>query len=393
MDITTLESLGPALEEFCSRFDDCIKTRPSRRHLRTYLAGQLGPLDRKSVEPIALAAGVPPRSLQEFLSLHKWDEEKVARRVRELVVERHADSRAVGVFDETSFAKKGSHTCGVQRQYCGESGKIDNCVVTVHLAYATDDFHCLVDSDVFLPEDAWAADPARREEVGVPETVVHRPKWRIALELLDRCLADGVAFPFMTADEGYGRCGEFRAGLARRGLSYVVEVPRDTTGRIAGRPEARRVDDLWRRGGPSWEAYHVKDTAHGPVVWEARRVRFTPAGETESVWLLVARSVLTGETKWFMSNLTEDAAVEEMLRVAFMRWRVERCFQEAKGEIGLGHFEVRKWKSLRRHLILSCAALMFLNERTARLRGEKPVVDRVPGEGGGGGATRSWHAA
>ena len=184
---------------------------------------------------------VPPRSLQEFLSLHKWDEEKVARRVRELVVERHADPRAVGVFDETSFAKKGSHTCGVQRQYCGESGKIDNCVVTVHLAYATDDFHCLVDSDVFLPGDAWAADPARREEVGVPETVVHRPKWRIALELLDRCLADGVAFPFMTADEGYGRCGEFRAGLTRRGLSYVVEVPRDTTGRIAGRWCGRRV--------------------------------------------------------------------------------------------------------------------------------------------------------
>lgn len=389
MDVGTLERFRSALDEYCGLFDDCIRTRPSRRHLRTYLAGQLGPLPRKSVEPMALEAGVPPRTLQEFLSLHRWDETRVARRLRELVVRRHADSEAVAVVDETSFAKKGRHTCGVQPQYCGETGKTDNCVVTVHLGYATDAFHALVDSDVYLPE-AWARDEALRAEVGVPAAVGFRPKWRIALDLLGRTVADGVSFKYLTADEAYGGCGEFRRETARLGLFYAVEVPRKLTGRAVSRRSrggpARRLDELWNRGGPSWETYHVKETAKGPVVWEARASRFRPheeEGAGDECWLLVARNVLTGEVKYFFSNLPAAARREEILRVAFMRWHVERSFEEAKGELGLGQFEVRKWKALVRHLILSAASLLFLNEQVARMRGKKSLVDRVPGQGRG----------
>ena len=126
MDIRKLEKLRPRLDDYLSRFDDCIKTRPSRCHLRTYVEGQLGPLERKSVEPIALDAEVPVRSLQEFLKIHRWDEAKLGRRVREIVMDRHAHPEAVGVIDETSFAKKGKKTAGIQHQYCGETGKIDN---------------------------------------------------------------------------------------------------------------------------------------------------------------------------------------------------------------------------------------------------------------------------
>jgi SRSO17 transposase len=387
MDIRKLEELRPRLDEHLARFDDCIKTRPSRRHLRTYVNGQLGPLERKSVEPIALDAGVPVRSLQEFLEIHRWDEAKVARRVREIVTERHVDPEAVGIIDETSFAKKGEKTSGIQHQYCGETGKLDNCVVTVHLAYAAKDFAAIVDGDLFLPPKTWAQDYERRREAGIPDGVKHRPKWRIALDLLGRSTGDGLRMKWLTADEEYGRVAEFRRESADLGLLYVVEVPCDTTGwtrAMARRGEdARRVDAIWRRGGPSWEAYHVKDTEKGPVVWEARALRFHPhegGGAGEEEWLIVTRNVLTGEVKWFLSNAPESTPREAMLRVAFTRWEVEHLFHEAKGEVGIRHFEVRHYKPVMRHLILSMVSLLFFCEEVARLRGEKPVVEHLAGE-------------
>jgi len=386
MDIRKLEELRPRLDDFLTRFDDCIKTLPSRRHLRTYVNGQLGPLARKSVEPIALEADVPVRSLQEFLEIHRWDETKLARRVREVVVDRHADPEAVGVIDETSYAKKGEKTVGIQRQYCGETGKIDNCVVTVHLAYASRDFAAIVDGDLFVPEHTWANDTDRRLEAGIPDEVTYRPKWRIALDLLTRSMADGLRMKWLTADEAYGRVGEFRHESANQGLLYVVEVPCATTGWTAAMAkrgdDARRVDVLWRRGGPSWEMYHVKDTEKGPVVWEARAVRFSPheddaAGDEQ--WLIVARNVLSGEVKRFLSNAPEATSCEAMLRVAFTRWTVEHLFHEAKREVGLRHFEVRRYKPVMRHLALSMVSLLFFCEEVKRLRGEKPLVEYLAG--------------
>jgi SRSO17 transposase len=388
MDIRKLEELRPRLDDYLSRFEDCIKTRPSREHLCTYVSGQLGPLERKSVEPIALEADVPVRSLQEFLEIHRWDETKVARRVREIVMDRHADPEAVGVVDETSFAKKGEHTAGVQHQYCGETGKIDNCVVTVHLAHAAKDFAAIVDGDLFLPPKTWAYDYERRRKAGIPDEVKYRPKWRIALDLMKRSIADGLRMKWLTADEEYGRVGEFRRESADMGVPYVVEVPCDTTGwtraMTARGEERRRADALWRRGGPSWEAYHVKDTEKGPVVWEVRAARFRAhegkgAGAgCEEQWLIVARNVLTGEVKYFLSNAPERTRRETLLRVAFTRWEVEHLFHEAKGEVGLRHFEVRRYKPVMRHLVPSMVSLLFFCEEVARLRGGKT----------GGGASR-----
>ena len=334
MEIEQLEELRPRLDEHLARFDECIKTSPSRRHLKTYVNGQLGPLERKSIEPIALDADVPVRSLQEFLEIHRWDEAKLGRRVREIVMDRHADPEAVGVIDETSFAKKGEHTAGVQHQYCGETGKIDNCVVTVHLAYAAKEFAAIVDGDLFLPPKTWAHDYERRRKAGIPDEVNYRPKWRIALDLMKRSIGDGLRMKWLTADELYGRVAEFRRESADLGLLYVVEVPCDTTGWTAAMmdrgDDARRVDALWRRGGPSWEMYRVKDTEKGPVVWEARAVRFRP--------------------------------------------------HEAKGEVGMKHFEVRRYRPVMRHLVLSMVSLLFLCEEVKRLRGEKPVVEHLAGE-------------
>ncbi len=415
MDIRELKRLRRKLDTFARRFDDCIKTRPSREHMRTYLNGQLGSLKRKSIEPIALEAGVPVRTLQEFLSIHRWDEDAVARRVREIVMRDHVDPNAIGVIDETSFVKKGLKTAGVQRQYCGHTGKVENCVVTVHLGYVTPDFHTLIDGDLYLPEGSWAQDPDRCREARIPDDVIYRPKGQIALDLLKRSFEDGVQLRWITADEFYGRSKEFRDTVSDWGINYVVEIPSNLSGwsrmpRIeppgtvlpsgrrsrtphvaAGEKAARAVSKLWKRGGPSWQTYRIKDTQKGPEVWHIRETGFYPNDggmPGREGRLIIAEHALSGEVKYFLSDAAPDVPLKTLLYVAFSRWHIERLFEDGKGEVGFDHFEVRNYKSLLRHLVLTNLSLYFLCEQTTRLRGEKPLVDTLPGEEGGRGATR-----
>lgn len=406
MKTAELKAIRDNLDAYLAEFDDCIKTVNSREHFRTYAAGQLGDLERKSVEPIALEAGVPPRSLQEFLAIHRWDEGRVRRRVQDLVMRDHADASAIALIDETSFPKQGDKTAGVQRQYCGATGKTANCVVTVDLGYAAGDFHALIDADLYLPKETWDEDRERCRDAGIPDDVMFREKWRIALDLLKRSLDNGMRFKWLTGDELYGGCGAFRRGVSALGLRYVVEVPRSTRGWLRrpptrgpgdgagrGRPRAGaarspkapapiRVEALWPRGGPSWEAFHIKDTEKGPVVWEARLGTLWVAEDglpPEKRRLIVARNVLDGEVKYFLSDAPPGTPVETLLHVAFTRWRIERLFEDAKGEIGLDHFEVRHYRPLVRHMILSMASLLFLMRETKRLRGGKNLVEPMPG--------------
>lgn len=220
-------------------------------------------------------------------------------------------------------------------------------------------------------------------------------------------MGNGMRFKWLTADEHYGGCGAFRGGVSALGLHYVVEVPRTTygwlrqpptlgpddksaTGRPRTRvtlspnaPQARRVDELWLHGGPSWEAFHIKDTEKGPVVWEARigdiyvPEKQLPAQKRR---LVVARNVIDGEIKYFLSDAPDGTLAETILHVAFSRWRIERIFEDAKGEIGMDHFEVRNYLPLTRHMILSMVSLLFLMMETKRLRGKKYLVESMPGE-------------
>ena len=414
METKELKRIRRNLGRFVKQFDDCIKTAPSRKHLRTYIRGQISNLERKSIEPIALDAGVAPRTLQEFLGFHRWDHEKVLSRVQEIVMRDHADENAIAIVDETGFAKKGDKTPGVQRQYCGATGKVDNCVMTVNLGYSAGDFYTLIDSDLYLPKEAWHKDRERCSEAGIPDEVVYRPKWQIALEQIDRAIQNDVRFAYLTADEAYGRCAAFRNTVDESGLIYVVEVPCDTTGwtkkpRVVsadtysgsgrpptkphvapGTPPARRVDKLWRRGGPRWQMFHIKDTEKGPVVWEVRATRFFVAEEWlpgEEGWLIVARNVLDGQVKYFLSNASADTPIEVLLHVAFSRWHIERSFEDAKGQVGMDHFEVRRYLALTRHMILSMVSLLFLVKETRKLREKKLVVERTPSANGCRGAT------
>jgi SRSO17 transposase len=411
MDAGQIRALKPRLAEYLSRFADCFGRRDTRAHLSVYVHGQLSDLQEKSIEPIALKAGVPPRTLQEFVASYRWDEDCLRRRAHTIVAAEHASPRSIGIIDETSDVKKGVKTPGVQRQYCGAVGKQENCIVTVHLGYAVDDFHTLLDGELFLPE-SWSNDRERCREAGIPDTMVYRPKTEIALELYDRSVAHGIRFAWMTFDEWYGSKPPFLRALDERGQKFVGEVHKDFTAwtrpphvterpfRRHGRGRSRRrprvvagsqvpmtVAEMMRFHRPlreqEWKRYRVKDGEKGPMVWEIKHVLIYPKNEEglpeKTYHLIAARNVLDPTAiKYFVSNAPPETSVQTMLLVAFSRWRVERCFEDEKGELGLDHYEGRLYQGLKRHLIITAVSHLFLAKVHQELRGEKPGADRVP---------------
>jgi len=292
----------------------------------------------------------------------------------------------------------------------GTVGKQENGIVTVHLAYAAGDFHCLVDGELFLPE-SWARDRMRCREAKIPETMTYRPKTEIALELFDRARAHGIHFAWLTFDEWYGGKPAFLQALEGREQSFVAEVPRSLMGwidppRVTARPlrrrrgRGRKVPRIVAGSRPArsvehllwwhavmkeqdWQRFRVKDGEKGPMIWEVKHVRFHLQGADGlpgPCWhLLVARNVLDPtEIKFFVSNAPPEASVGTILLVAFSRWRVERCFEDDKGEVGLDHYEGRRYPGLKRHLILSAISYLFLARTNQRLRGKKIRVDGLP---------------
>ena len=417
MDAKSLKSLLPELGRFLTRFDDCFHDHRCRKHLPVYVRGQLSSLPRKSVEPIAIKAQVPVRTLQEFLTHHDWDRHRLRDRLQQIVVADHSGAGSVGLLDETSFVKKGSHTPGVQRQWCGHLGKVENCIVTVHLGYTRGDFQCLIDADLFLPE-RWDQDRARCRKAGIPDAIVYRPKWRIALEQYDRAAANGIVFDWMTFDEGYGGKPEFLRELSKRRQHWVAEVPKSVYGwltppRLAdspfstgkpgrprstpqlavGQPQPRRLDELLTRQAKlknaPWVRYRLDDRDKGPSVWEVKHVRFWPSedGLPGPAWhLVVARHVLQGEeVKYFLANAPEGTSTATLLRVALTRHKVERCFQDQKSELGMSHYEGRTYEGLMRHLHVTQLSYLFAMRAVEARRGEKCGVDGATGASRGVG--------
>jgi len=422
MDADLVKGMGSELKQFVAEFGDCFGRREPREHLRAYIRGQLSDLPRKSVEPIALAAGIPPRTLQWFLHSALADDERMRDHTQQIVARDHADPNAIGMIDESGNPKKGQHTACVQRQWCGNSGKVDNCVVAVHLGYAAGGFECLLDSDLFLPKD-WANDPQRRAEVGVPAEVVFRTKPQIALAQVGRALRNGIRIWAWTFDEAYGRGAEFLDGMDALGQSYVGEIPSDFYGWVhpprilpAPRPqELRRKGRRWRYprvarkssracavnnlaafspvfSKQKWQRFRVKDGEKGPMVWEVKTCRFWRKQGERGLpgpvhTLIVARNVLNPEeVKYFLSNMvvgSGGASLERLLWVAFSRWPIERCFQVAKTELGMDHFEIRSWRGIHRHLYISQMSQLFCARVHQRLREKN---DREPVPDGGTGA-------
>ncbi len=386
-----MRGLRPALTRYLNRFLFCCAYTQTFGHLCTYVYGLLSDLDRKSVEPIALLAGTPVRSLQEFLRDHVWSFSQVRDWLQKYVASLLSsvggdDLGIVGVIDETSVLKKGRLTPGVQRQYLGCVGKVENGIVTVHLAVNKGAFKTLIDGDLFLPE-GWSDDRPRCREAGIPDEVVYRPKWRIALEQVDRAASNGVKCDWLTFDEGYGMCPGFLRGLDERQTRVVGEVPRIfsclAVNRRAGRPEAEikgKVAEEVVRGARAfrcqpWRVVRLQRQTREDQVWRVKAARVwmsSAEGWSEGTyWLIWASNDETGEEKFFLSNAAEDTPIEKLLKVAFRRWNVEHGFRVAKTELGFGHFEGRTWVGLMRHMVLCLLAMVFVAEHTDRLRGKK----------------------
>jgi SRSO17 transposase len=401
MTAEQVAALGPAFTEYLRAFRPCFVTRNTLAHLGTYCRGLLSDLPRKSVEPIALSAGCAVRTLQEFLTHHAWDEGRMRDELQRRVAREHLPAPGgrpeggvgvVGWVDETAVPKKGDKTPGVQRQYCGATGKVDNCVVTVHLACRCGDFTAPLDCDLFLPEESWDRDRARCRGAHVPDHVIYTSKWLLALGQVKRALANGVRFDWLTFDEGYGGKPQFLAALEDWGLLYVCEVPRNLPCyptrpkyRSLQRPFApKRVDTAGRYSKPfkakPWKRVRLARKTLARQAWEVRAAQVYLARDgrptDRTYWLVVAKSTRTGEVKYFVSNAPPRTALLTLLKVAFTRAGVEHVFRLAKSEVGFGHFEGRSYKGLMRHMTLCDLVLLFAAEQTDALRGEKPGRDR-----------------
>lgn len=391
-----IASLEPALLEFLGRFRFCFKQDRSFRHLQRYAVGLLTDVKRKSIEPIALAGGAPVRTLQQFLADFPWEDGKAQDHLQRLVAQEHEAEEAIAVVDSSGHAKRGDKTPGVQRQWCGESGKIDNCVVGQHLLYTdnhpTNPFSCMLASDLFLPE-SWSQDRARCREARIPEDLEHRPKWRIAVEQLQQALGNGIRLGWVSFDEEYGTVPQFWFALDRLGLRAVGEVqPRFCVWATppacrSGRAEhsSHRVDKLARHSpaftSQPWRQIRIKATTRGDVTWRVKAALVQLVAENRDhgpsvptdrrYWLIVAHNEKTDEIKYFVSNAPASASLKKLLEIAFARWHVEKWFERAKQEVGMGAFEVRTYTSLIRHWLICRMVMLFLARETRRLRGEK----------------------
>jgi SRSO17 transposase len=383
------------------------------------MLGLMADLKRKSIEPIALAAGVPVRTLQEFLSQFVWDHGRVEKMLQHRVMDTHGCDGAIGVIDGSGHVKKGDKTPGVQRQWCGETGKRDNCIVGQHLLYTDNDptnpFSCVLASDLYLPE-SWDADRDRCREAGIPDEVVYRPAWRIAADQVETAMGNGVRFSWLTFDEEYGSVPGFWFELDRLGQRGIGEVRPNFRcwptlpkyGSLRGEHASKRVDNVCQCSPvfrkKKWQRLTIKQTTRGPIIWEvkAARVHLVNASQRVSVptdrryGLIIARNPKTKEIKYFVSNAPANAqpiqsrererpanaTLKEMMTAAFARWHVEKWFERAKQEAGFGAFEVRTYTSLIRHWLCSRMVMYFLAAETQRLRGEKSADH--PGAGGRG---------
>ena len=366
--------------------------------LRDYCTGLMMPCERKSVEPMA-AITAPERtaaqhqSLLHFVGEGKWSDEKVLAKVRELVlpqIERHGSIEA-WIIDDTGFPKKGQHSVGVTRQYCGQLGKQDNCQVAVSLSLANHHASLPVAYRLYLPED-WARDSGRRRKTGVPEEVSFKTKPEIALEQIAAACAASLPRGVVLMDAGYGNNSELRADITALGLAYVAGILSTTTVWAPGTgplPAKKwsgvgRPPTLLRRDGKHQpisvkelalglpkRAWRVVKWREGSAEWLSSRfarVRVRAARRdfklTESrpeEWLLIEWPEGEPEpTKYWLSSLPKDITFRQLVDIAKLRWRIERDYQELKQEVGLGHFEGRGWRGFHHHATLCVAAYGFL---------------------------------
>ena len=409
-------------ETFVDALADVIGHADRVRPLRDYCLGLLAPAERKSVEPLA-AVTAPSRvsaqhqSLLHFVAQSPWSDERVLARVLELTLPVITASEPIEawIIDDTSFPKKGRHSVGVTRQYCGQLGKQDNCQVAVSLSVANAEASLPIAYRLYLPKD-WAADPARRKTAGVPEEVTFRTKPEIALGQIRAALEAGVPPGVVLMDAGYGADTSLREAITTLGLTYVAGIQPHTSmwtranppppvkpwsGR--GRPTSRMVrspdhqpqaaEDLARSlPAEAWRTITWREGGTGALTSRFARVRVRAAHRDvdrsvprDEEWLLVEWPPQEEKpTRFWLATVPADIGFDRLVGLAKLRWRIERDYQDLKQELGLGHFEGRGWRGFHHHATLCIAAYAFLVAERARLPPSEPakLLETSPLPGG-----------
>jgi len=368
-DGVTKEDLAVWDQEFqdaCGRLDELFYRTDSRVHARHYVRGLMAPLERKNGWTIAEYAGEPePKALQRLLNLSPWDVDELRDVVRAYAMEHFADPRGVLIADPTGFAKKGNKSAGVQRQYSGTLGRIDNCQIGVFLAYANSrGDRVLIDRELYLPEESWCADPDRRVEAGVPEEVTFATRPRQAQDMIGRTVAAGVPFAWFVADEEFGQNPGLRSHLEGEGIAYAMAVPKNTdtvtgnTTNKTGLPTV--VEHVAARLKPhDWSRRSCGIGTKGFRVYDWALVNADPDGSGGHQYVF-RRNVADGELAYFHCYNPRGEPMTELVRVIGTRWPIEECFEAAKGEAGLDNYQVRLYHAWYRHISLSMLAMTFL---------------------------------
>jgi SRSO17 transposase len=358
-EFATIERWPDALGELHTRVAERFHRPEVRQRARRYLAGLLGRLERKNGWQMAEAMGeMGPQGAQRLLNAARWDADAVRDDLREYVVEHLGEEESgVLIVDETGFLKKGEKSVGVARQYTGTAGRIENAQVGVFVAYASEKGAAFMDRALYLPREEWADDPLRRAEAGVPDEVRFVTKGELAKEMLRRVFEAGVPARWVVADTVYGTARGLRGWLEEQGRSYVLAVPGTKGIYHEGRQRQARSlakylpEDAWARASAG--AGSKGDRLYDWALVSLPEPKAPGAGH----WLLIRRSIGDPtELAYYLAYGPKETPAEELIRVAGRRWQVEDCFEQAKGEVGLDEYEVRKWDAWHRHVTLSLLA-------------------------------------
>lgn len=396
MNARQLAACAERLQEFLTTMLAGVGRAERRHHGSLYVQGLLLDGERKSIEPLAgRVPGADVQALQQFVGQSPWAWEPVRRRLAQQM-EQELKPAAAWIVDDTGFPKQGRHSVGVARQYSGTLGKVGNCQVAVTVHVSTETESMPLDWALYLPQ-AWTEDAARCRRAGVPAPTRFRTKPELALELIGQLLAWGLRRQPVLADAAYGNNTEFRTGLVRRGLQYMVGVESSTavwaqpTQRVQPRrrPGRGRPRCPYYRDQPvalrelasalpsqAWRTITWRQGTQGPQRSRFSACRVQPAHghahdqpELEAVWVLIEwPKDMAAPTKYWFSNLPEEVSWRRLVRLAKLRWRVEQNYQQLKEELGLDHYEGRGWQGWHHHVTLVCLAYAFLLLEQRRLK-------------------------
>jgi SRSO17 transposase len=398
--MSLLRGVLPRLETFLEPFVDSLGSAEQQTNARHYVQGLLSDLDSKDVESIAYLQDRERQGLQKFIGQSPWDYQPLMAALASQVGTELGEADGVLVFDPSAFPKKGTESVGVQRQWCGRLGKIDNCQVGIYLGYVSRLEHALVDFRLYLPKE-WANRKRRRQKAGVPEAIRFRTRHELILDMLD---TRGSLLPhaWISGDDELGRSSWFRQELRSRNECYLLAVPSNTLVRDLTVPDppysghGRRPSVPFTRvqrwcaalAETAWHTLEVRDAEKGPVVvqvtWTLVQAR-TEGQPSDVAELLVVFRERQGDGSWkhdyLLSNAALDTSVTEFARVFKAQHRIEECLERAKGEAGLADYQVRTWEGWHHHQTLSLLATWFLTQEARRGKNPDTGADGSAGAG------------